>query len=325
MSRDLSTFPLSQHARFKLQSSGFSTSEDLLGFRPNELATETGISVQEALDILDIVHPLNKPNVLSCSAHDVLLDENSRPPISTSCKGLDAVLKGGVPVKKVVEICGCPGAGKTQMCMQLCVNVQIPESLGGVGGEAFFIDSEGSFVVQRLVQMANACVKHCKSIAHDTSIEDFTVDKVLKGIHYYSCKSYTELIARVNLLSEFLTQHKKVALVVVDSIAFHFRYGFDGSYSLRTRLLNGIVQTLVKVANEHKIAVVLTNQMTTKILEDGSSHLVPALGDSWGHACAIRLILSHNEEVRQAHLFKSPSMAEAKVNYCITKDGVRDV
>lgn len=39
MSRDLSTFPLSQHIRFKLLSSGFSTAEDLNGFKPNELAS----------------------------------------------------------------------------------------------------------------------------------------------------------------------------------------------------------------------------------------------------------------------------------------------
>jgi len=29
--------------------------------------------------------------------------------------------------------------GKTQICMQLCVNVQIPECLGGLGGQAVYI------------------------------------------------------------------------------------------------------------------------------------------------------------------------------------------
>ncbi|KFM58682.1 DNA repair protein RAD51-like protein, partial [Stegodyphus mimosarum] len=77
------------------------------------------------------------------------------------------------------------------------------------------------------------------------------------------------------------------------------------------------MQTLVKVANQHKVAVVLTNQMTTKIDGDESSHLVPALGESWGHACAIRLILSWTDKKRMAYLLKSPSMAEAKAQYTI--------
>ncbi|KAF8796082.1 DNA repair protein RAD51 like protein [Argiope bruennichi] len=329
MSRDLTTYPISQNARFKLLSSGFLTKEDLNGFKPNELACETGLSVQEALDVLDIVFPTPSSNsvseVLSCSAFDVLLDEKSRSPITTSCKSFDFILNGGIPMKKITELCGCPGAGKTQMCMQLCVNVQIPKSLGGIDGEAFYIDTEGSFMAQRLLQIANASVNECKSKSTDSDVKNFTVEKILKGVYYYPCKSYIELIARVNLLNQFLEEHKKVSLIILDSIAFHFRYGFDGSYSLRARLLNGIVQTLVKVANDHNVAVVLTNQMTTKIHEDGSSNLIPALGESWGHACAIRCILSWNEENRQVHLLKSPSMAEAKATYTITKNGITDV
>lgn len=328
MTRDLTTFPISQNARFKLLSSGFFIKEDLIGFTPNELAKETGLTVQESLDVLDIVFPASsnlESDILSCSALDILQDEKSRSSITTFCKSFDSILNGGIPPIKITELCGCPGAGKTQMCLQLCVSVQIPKSLSGIDGEAFFIDTEGSFVPQRLVQIANGCVNECKGKSQDSDVKDFTVDKVLKGIYYYHCKSYTELIAQVNLLHQFLEEHKKIALIVIDSIAFHFRYGFDGSYSLRARLLNGIVQTLVKAANDHKVAVVLTNQMTTKIHEDGSSNLIPALGESWGHACAIRCILSWDEEKRQVHLLKSPSMAEGKAYYTITKDGIRDV
>ncbi|GFT72629.1 DNA repair protein RAD51 homolog 3 [Nephila pilipes] len=328
MQRDLTTFPLSQNARFKLLSSGFFIKEDLNGFKPNELATETGMTVQEALDVLDTVFPASsklESDLASCSALDVLKDEKSSSSITTFCKSLDSLLNGGIPPKKITELCGCPGAGKTQMCLQLCVNVQIPKSLGGIDGEAFFIDTEGSFVSQRLVQIANSCIQECKGKSQDSDVNDFTIEKVLKGIYYYHCKTYTEVIAQVNLLHQFLEEHKKVALIVIDSIAFHFRYGFDGSYSLRARLLNGIVQTLVKVASDYKVAVVLTNQMTTKIHEDGSSNLIPALGESWGHACSIRCILSWDEEKRQAHLFKSPSMADGKATYTITKNGIRDV
>ena len=43
----------------------------------------------------------------------------------------------------MTEFCGVPGIGKTQLGMQLCVNVQRPTELGGRGGAAIYIDTEG--------------------------------------------------------------------------------------------------------------------------------------------------------------------------------------
>lgn len=50
------------------------------------------------------------------------------------------------------------GVGKTQICMQMCVNVQIPEKYGGLGGKAIYIDTEGSFISKRVVEIANAVI-----------------------------------------------------------------------------------------------------------------------------------------------------------------------
>ena len=168
----------------------------------------------------------------------------------------------------------------------------------------------------------------------------------------------------------------QVRLVVVDSVAFHFRHDFD-DYALRTRLLNGLAQNFIKMATLNKLAVsslstfisiqvmcilicvlkildfkivwrgfiiyiphicciksyllafhstqvVLTNQMTTRIRPEGSSsgsHLTPALGESWGHASTIRVILFWKNQQRHALLYKSPSRAETVVAYQITVSG----
>ena len=61
--------------------------------------------------------------------------------------------------------------------------------------------------------------------------------------------------------------------------------------------------------------------MTTKMTPDdpaGSSHLVPALGESWGHASTIRVILYRENSIRHALLYKSPSRQEAVVQYQVT-------
>jgi len=41
---------------------------------------------------------------------------------------------------------------------------------------------------------------------------------------------------------------------VVDSIAFHFRHDFE-DLALRTRLLNGLAQSFIKMAYEKQLAV----------------------------------------------------------------------
>ena len=43
-------------------------------------------------------------------------------------------------------------------------------------------------------------------------------------------------------------------LIVVDSIAFQFRHDFD-DLALRTRLLNGLAQSFIKMACENHLAV----------------------------------------------------------------------
>jgi len=45
-----------------------------------------------------------------------------------------------------------------------------------------------------------------------------------------------------------------VKLIVVDSIAFQFRHDFD-DLALRTRLLNGLAQSFIKMAFENHLAV----------------------------------------------------------------------
>lgn len=75
------------------------------------------------------------------------------------------------------------------------------------------------------------------------------------------------------------------------------------------------------------MAVVLTNQMTTRILAEGRSELVPALGESWGHhpANRVRLWPADDNGERKARLFKSASCPKRTAAYRITKAGVRDV
>ena len=49
--------------------------------------------------------------------------------------------------------------------MQIAVDVQIPSVFKGVGGQALYIDTEGSFMAERLAQMAASVASHIQRIA----------------------------------------------------------------------------------------------------------------------------------------------------------------
>ncbi|KAG9492642.1 hypothetical protein GDO78_000899 [Eleutherodactylus coqui] len=227
-------------------------------------SAEAGISEDSAVKVLQILRPENQRGSSTAQKHTALAlleEEQAQASIITFCSALDESLGGGVPLSKVTEICGPPGVGKTHLCMQLAVDVQIPECFGGVDGETMYIDTENSLLVERLVDVANACVLHCSLItqAHQQddqkiAMQRFTLNHILSHIHYVNCHSYAELLAQMLVLPDFIAQHSKIKLVIIDSIAFPFRHSFD-DLSLRTRLLNMLAQQLIHIANQHKLAV----------------------------------------------------------------------
>ncbi|XP_073521465.1 DNA repair protein RAD51 homolog 3 isoform X1 [Phyllobates terribilis] len=333
MQREVGSFPLAPSVRSRLVASGFHTLQDVVDVKAGDLAREAGLSEDNAVKVLQVLRRENHKDSSTSLKHtalELLEQEQAQASIITFCSALDDILGGGVPLTKVTDICGPPGIGKTQLCMQLAVDVQIPECFGGVDGETVYIDTEGSFIVERLVDIANACVLHCSLItqAHQQddqkiAMQRFTLSNILSNIHYFCCHNYAELLAQILVLPDFIAQHSKIKLVIIDSIAFPFRHSFD-DLSLRTRLLNMVAQQLINIATQHKLAVVLTNQMTTRI---GSSEslLVPALGESWGHSANNRIILHWERLQRFAALCKSPNQKASTVQFEITHKGFRDV
>jgi DNA repair protein RAD51 len=54
----------------------------------------------------------------------------------------------------LTELFGEFRTGKTQLCHTLCVTCQMPMDQGGGEGKAMYIDTEGTFRPQRLVEIA---------------------------------------------------------------------------------------------------------------------------------------------------------------------------
>ncbi|ESQ39231.1 hypothetical protein EUTSA_v10001556mg [Eutrema salsugineum] len=304
---ETSRLPLSSSIRGKLISAGYTSLSSISSVSSTDLARDVNITEAEAFDILKLANQISGSNGSSSlingfsfwkisklkqgakNAWDMLHEEESLPRITTSCSDLDSILGGGISCRDVTEIGGVPGIGKTQIGIQFSVNVQIPRECGGLGGKAIYIDTEGSFMVERALQIAEACVE---------DMEEYT--------------GYMHKHFKAN----------QVKVVIVDSITFHFRQDFD-DLAKRTRVLSEMALKFMKLAKKFSLAVVLSNQVTTKYTE-GSFQLALALGDSWSHSCTNRVILYWNGDERHAYIDKSPSLPSASASYTITSRGLRN-
>uniref|UniRef100_A0A8D3ANX9 DNA repair protein RAD51 homolog 3 n=1 Tax=Scophthalmus maximus TaxID=52904 RepID=A0A8D3ANX9_SCOMX len=325
MQRPVSSFSLSPGVKVKLASAGFRVTADLLHLSPPQLSREAGLSQQEALEVLQAVRSdggggasmsalelLQKEGELK-EHRDLLLSPGRRSRRRSSCREVNGNLWNAGSRKNTT----LPSVGGGRSGASVF--------RGGVEGQAIYIDTEGSFLLQRVVDVAAAAVRHCSLLVEDeeqrVAMTTFTVETILSNIFLVRCHDYVELLAELHLLPDFLTGHPKARLLVIDSVALPFRRFED--LSQRTRVLYGLAQQLAAIATRHLVAVVLTNQMTTR-LRGNQSQLVPALGESWGHAPTIRLLLQWSGSQRLATVFKSPSHADATIQYQITSDGFRD-
>ena len=107
-------------------------------------------------------------------------------------------------------------------------------------GEAAYIDCEGSFAPERCWSMANALVDHVQSSArrHGKLIPNqFNAEHILNGIHVYKVHDEAALKATVWNLPLWIEKRRKedtnclpIKLVLVDSIAFHYRVSSSCSF-----------------------------------------------------------------------------------------------
>ncbi|KAI9209129.1 P-loop containing nucleoside triphosphate hydrolase protein [Polychytrium aggregatum] len=309
--RSIATLDLPAAVRTRLLRAGFRSKHHLVSLSAAQLAKETGISLDESTRILQRLQP---PFDLDAAAKSIqpssLASRSARAAISTSSVDLDRILRGGIPVGQVTEISGSFGIGKTQIGMQLCVNARIPVECGGPGGEAVYIDTEGSFAPERIADMVLHTTEQLQRQyslpAHRLSLQTF-----LSGIHIFRAHDSDRQLEILQHLDQFCAD-RNVSLVVLDSVAYHFRQGSTDTRH-RSRMLHLMSQSMMRTANKHHLAIVAMNQVTTAISPNDPERttLVPSLGESWTHLVTNRIIVAWRGGQRMATVAKSPFLDRA--------------
>ncbi|CAF1448021.1 unnamed protein product [Adineta steineri] len=246
--------------------------------------------------------------------------------ISTYSKKFDEMLDGGIRMGVITELCGNPGSGKSNLCTQLCVSVQMKFGVTSDNtGTAIYIDTEGSFVPIRLQNMAMDAENHYRN-ENKNPLNTISIEQILKNVTYFRCMNVSELIACLHQIKQIMTPERNVKLIILDSLAHPIRSIIDGDHLTRHKYTVRIVTMLQKLALDYNCAVVVVNHMIAKVgSPKNEAYCAPALGDAFGHMSQLRIQLSWKMNKREVRVLKSPHLPELSTFFRITDEGIRDI
>jgi DNA repair protein RadA len=294
----------------KLQKSGFTTVESIAFTPARELADVAGMGSDTAIKVCRLARMRVDPGFIP--ALEVLEMRKNMLKCDTGSSELNRILGGGVETGAITELIGEFGSGKTQICFTISALAQMPVEEGGLGGMVCAIDTEGTFMPERVMQIAEE--------------RDMDAEKILEGIlvaRAYNSEHQSILIGNLPELVE----KNNIKLVIVDSMIGHFRGEYIGRANLseRQQKLGSCLSHLLRVSEAFNVAVVITNQVIATPDTMYGDPNKPTGGHVMAHACTHRVFLRKGKKnTRLARVIDSPSLPEERIRFAITEAGVVD-
>jgi DNA repair protein RadA len=295
----------------KLKEAGY---EDLMAIAvasPGDIAEKCDIGEGVAQKIINAARKLADVGGFETGL-EVAERRKSVNKIGTGSKAFDELMGGGIETQSITEFYGEFGSCKTQFAMQLAVNVQRPETEGGLNGHALYIDTENTFRPERITQMAQA-------LGMDPS-------ETLKKIHVARAFNSNHQMLLAERAQE-ICRDFPIKLIVVDSLTAHFRAEFVGRGTLadRQQKLNRHMHDLQRLGGINNAAVIVTNQVSAKPDAFFGDPTRPIGGHIVGHTSTFRIYLRKSKGGKRiCRLVDSPHLPEGEAVVNVTEDGIRD-
>jgi len=295
-----------------LQESGINTAE-ALAMSPHGIISEIdGLGGKTAKKLI-----WNARNALGMTEFVAAeeIDENTEF-ITTGSSELNRILGGGIATGKLTEVFGPFKSGKTNLAHTIAVTTQLPIKEGGLGSSVAYIDTENTFAKEKIKRIA-------KRFGTDPK-------KILSHIFHariYSSDHQTQMISK----AEALCKTRNVRLIVLDSLMALLRSEYVGIGMLAKRqgVLNNMIHGLSRIAETYNCAVLLTNQVATKMVGMFSAN--DAIGGNIvAHGCHFRLMFktkgfsSNNSLKRRAIIVDAPDLPPEECEFYITSSGIAD-
>ena len=158
--------------------------------------------------------------------------------ITTELKKLDDILFDGISDGTITDIFGFRGTGKTQMALQISLNLLKDEKT------VLFVDTTGEFRPERLLE-----------ILKNRNLDNSLLNR-LKIARVTNTQEQIDLIQKIKNTND-------VAMLIIDNVAdlFSFEYSKKEQFNLQYQKFMNYMHDLAQLAINKKIPIVITNQL----------------------------------------------------------------
>ncbi|TFG28666.1 MAG: DNA repair and recombination protein RadA [Promethearchaeota archaeon] len=295
-----------------LQENGVSTAEALAMSPLGNVSDIDGLGEKTAKKLIwNARNALGMTDFTSASE----IDENTEY-FSTGSSELNKILGGGFQTGKLTEVYGPFKSGKTNLAHTISVTIQLPKQRGGLESAVAYIDTENTFSREKI-----------KRIAHRFELNPEQVLSKIFHARIYSSDHQSQMIMK----AESLCKTRNVRLIIVDSLIALLRNEYIGIGALARRqgVLNNMIHGLSRIAETYNCAVLLTNQVATKMV--GMFAADDAIGGNIvAHGCHLRVMFktkgfsSNNSLKRRAVIVDAPDLPPEECEFYITSAGIAD-
>ncbi len=244
--------------------------------------------------------------------------KKSERKISAGSYDLNKWLYGGYDKDIITTIYGPAGSGKTNFCLLASV------SQAKKNNKIIFIDTEGSFSVERIKQL----------------VSENELEQVLRNIILLKPTSFSEQEESFQELLDKLKSNK-IGLIVVDGMTMLYRLELaeakqeknEKKQLMKVREINSKLakqmRILAEIARKKQIPVIVTNQvyyefLSEQELREGKEREVSMVGGDilkYWSKCIIEL--KNERGKKKAILRKHRSLREKELSFEIIEKGIR--
>ncbi len=295
----------------KLKELGFNTVESLATATVRELVP-AGIGEKQAAKIIGEAR--DSISLSFIRADELMKMKQNVLRLTTASKALDELVGGGLESQTITEVYGEYGVGKSILCHQLAINVQLPINRGGLDGGALYLDTEQTFRPEWIVRMAKQ--------AGLEPVE--TAQRIIYSEAYNSDHQMLLLEKADQVIKE-----NKIRLIIIDSLTSHFRSEYLGREMLaeRQQRLNNHMHRLIRLARGFNAVAMVTNQVMSKPDQFFANSVDPVGGHIVAHTSHTRIFLRRaaSGPIRIARLVSSPYLPEGERIFKVTETGITDI
>jgi RecA/RadA recombinase len=289
----------------RLRAAGYTELMVIAVASPKDLSDECEVGERKAMDIIEGAKLC--VDIGGFETNDPILErKRGVKKLKTGSIAFDELMNGGLETQSIVEIFGKKRSCKTQMCLQLAVNAMLPEYDGGLDSDVVFIDTQGNFVPEKMMQMATGV--------------GLNPQAALKRIHVGKALNSNHQTLLVEEATELLKKHS-IRLIIIDSFTSHFKEEYIGRGMLaeKQQRMYRLMYELLDLAMNNNILVIITNIPATDPRNGSHCNYV------MGHSATFRIYLSQCTAGRgTVRLIDSPNLPDGETTIRISDDGIGD-